>query len=254
MIKVHVDVSASRRMLIVASKQARFAAAVALTKTAVSVKKELSARMPSELDRPKTGTVRAIRVEKADKNTLTAVVRYNRRGEGVPSEEFLAHNVHGGLRRDKRSEIMLRASGLLPEGMQTIPGAAAKLDGFGNMSRGQIVSILSFFRTFGVARWGEDRSGRGGGRKGDLLNSARMNRAARSRSAAKYFVVMPGDRRMSAGIWQRTDKQAKPVLMFVKRGRYPSRIKMFATGQMVIRRDFNRHFDAAYRQALATAR
>jgi hypothetical protein len=210
--------------------------------------------MPSELDRPKTSTVRAIKVEKATKETLTAVVRYKRAGEGVPSEEFLAHNVHGGLRPDKRSEIMLRASGLLPAGMQTIPGAAAKLDSYGNMSRGQIVSILSFFRTFGLARWGEDRSGRGGGIKGDLLNSARMNRAARSRSAQSYFVVMPGDGRLPAGIWQRTGKRAKPVLMFVRRGRYHSRIKMFATGQMVVRRDFNRLFDDAYRQALATAR
>jgi hypothetical protein len=254
MITIKIDTSAADKLLLAASKQARFAMAVALTRTAGAVQKELSARMPSELDRPKTSTVRAIKVEKATKETLTAVIRYKRAGEGVPSEEFLAHNVRGGLRPDKRSEIMLRNSGLLPTGMQTIPGAAAKLDRHGNMSRGQIVSILSFFRTFGSARFSEDRAGRGGGRQGELLNSARMNRAARTRSTQSYFVVMPGDGRLPAGIWQRTAHQAKPVLMFVKRGRYRPLIKMQATGQAVVRRDFNRHFDAAFRQAMATAR
>jgi hypothetical protein len=247
-------VGSAARMLQTQQKQVRFAMLTAMNQTAFAIRAELAKRMPAELDRPKPSTLKSIQVEKAKKEDLTAVIRYKKSGEGVPSDRFLPHNVTGGGRPDKRSELMLSAAGLLPDGMQTVPGAAAQLDAYGNMSRGQIVSILSFFKTFGQARWKETRTGRAGGVAGDLLNSTRMNRAARSRSNKVYFVVMPGDPRLPAGIWQRQNKSAKPILMFVRRGRYQPRIKMKETGRLVVKRDFNRLFDAAYSRALATAR
>jgi hypothetical protein len=234
-------------------KQVRFATAKALTQTAHAVRKEVSRAMPGELDRPKPATTRALRVEKATRDNLTAIVRLNERGEGVPAAEFLRHNVTGGRRGMKRSEIMLQAAGILPGGMFTIPGAAAKLDAYGNMSRGQIVSILSYFRTFGVAVWGENRVGRGGGLKGQALNSPRMNRAKKSRSTAAYFVV-PVGAKMPAGIWQRTRSQAKPVLMFVSPGTHRKLLKLHQHGETVVRRDFNRLFDQAFADAMRTAR
>lgn len=227
-------------------KQVRFAAAVALTRTAQAAKVEVTRLMPAELDRPKPGTTKALRVERATKDNLTAVVRLNNRGEGVPSSEFIGHNITGGRRGMKRSEIMLRAAGILPDGLYTIPGKEATLDAYGNMSRGQIVSILSYFRTFGVATL----------KDGSLLNSSRMNRAKKTRSRAMYFVVPVRDRRLGLfpGIWKRAGNELQPVLMFVKPGTHKKLVKIHETGERVVRRDFNRQFDQAFAEAMRTAR
>lgn len=235
-------------------KQVRFATAKALTQTAHAVRTEVGRQMPQELDRPKPATTRALRVERATKDNLTAIVRLNERGEGVPAADFLKHNVVGGRRGMKRSEQMLQAAGILPAGMHTIPGAAAKLDAYGNMSRGQIVSILSYFKTFGIAVFGRDtrsRQGSRGGKKGDLINTGRMNRV---RAATTNYFVVPVGARMPAGIWERTKEKAKPVLMFVTPGNHRKLLKLHQTGERVVRRDFNRIFDVAFADAMRTAR
>jgi len=209
--------------------------------------------MPAELDRPKPATTRAMRVEKARRDNLTAIVRLNENGEGVPAAEFLRHNIIGGRRGMKRSEMMLSAAGILPSGMYTIPGAAAKLDSYGNMSRGQIVSILSYFKTFGLAVFDRDthsRQGSRGGKKGKLINTKRMNRVRAA--TVNYFVVPPGQR-MPAGIWERTKTNAKPVLMFVTPGAHRKLLKLHEAGERVVRRDWNRIFDAAFADAIRTA-
>jgi hypothetical protein len=233
------------------SKQVDFASKNALNEIAFMVKNAVTAGMPQDLDRPKPATVRALKVEKASKSNLMAVIRLNERGEGVPSSDFLKHNITGGRRGMKRSEMMLQAVGILPGGMYTIPGAAAKLDSYGNMSRGQIVSILSYFRSFGVARFGRDTYGRNGGGKGALINSARMNR--KRAASVNYFVVMPGER-MPPGIWERTKTKAKPVLMFVSPGVHKKLLKMHERAESVVDRNWNRIFDKQFNQAMASAR
>lgn len=247
MIKVEIQgLDKTMAYLAGAGKQVRFATAKALTQTAFAVKDEIGRNMPAELDRPKPGTVRALRVEKATRDNLTAVVRLNKRGEGVPAQEFIGHNVTGGRRGMKRSEIMLQRAGILPAGLYTIPGKEAKLDAYGNMSRGQIVSILSYFRTFGATP----------------LNSKRMNmtdktRAAHAKRRTDYFVVPVRDRKakLYPGIWQRlSDNTLAPVLMFVRPGTHRNLVKMYESGQRVVARDFNRLFDAAFADAMRTAR
>ncbi len=227
------------------SKQVKFATAVALTRTAQAVKDDLGRLMPTELDRPKPTTTKAMRIEKATKEKLTAVVRLANRGEGVPSQEFIGHNVTGGRRGMKRSELMLRAAGILPDGLYTIPGKEAKLDAYGNMSRGQIVSILSYFRTFGITP----------------LNSARMNMKDKTRARmvqrrGEYFVVPVRDRKLGLypGIWRRSGNELQPLLMFVSPGTHKKLVKFYETGERVARRDFNRHFDQAFAEAMRTAR
>lgn len=226
-------------------KQVKFAAAVALTRTAQAAKVEVGRLMPSELDRPKPGTTKALRVERATRDNLTAVVRLNNRGEGVPSSEFIGHNITGGRRGMKRSELMLRAAGILPDGLYTIPGKEAKLDAYGNMRRGQIVSILSYFRTFGITP----------------LNSGRMNmkdktRARMAKPRGEYYVVPVRDRKagLYPGIWRRAGNELQPVLMFVKPGTHKKLVNIHETGERVVRRDFNRNFDQAFAEAMRSAR
>lgn len=238
-------------------KHVRFAAAVALTRTAVAVRDEQQRLLPGELDRPKPQTVRAMRFTRATPSNLSAVVEFNKRGMGgAPAAEYLGHNISGGRRGMKRSEQMLMAAGILPRGCSTIPGSAASLDSYGNMSRGQIVSILSYFKAFGIAVFAENtrsRQGSRGGKKGDLLNTGRMNRSAKSRGQHEYFIVPLGGR-LAAGIWERTKTKAKPILMFVAPGMYKSIIEFQRTADRVVRRDFNRQFDQAFQDAMRTAR
>lgn len=232
-------------------KQVRFATAVALTRTAQAAKVEIGRLMPTELDRPKPGTTKALRVERATRDSLTAAVRLQNRGEGVPSSEFIGHNITGGRRGMKRSEMMLRSAGILPDGLYTIPGKEAKLDAYGNMSRGQIVSILSYFRTFGISVLKDGR----------LLNSSRMNMTAKTRGRmekrrAEFFVVPVRDRKLGLypGIWRRAGNELQAVLMFVKPGTHKKLVKIHETGEKVVRRDFNRNFDQAFAEAVRTAR
>lgn len=227
-------------------KQVRFAAAVALTRTAQAAKAEVWRLMPAELDRPKPGTTKALRVEKATRYDLTAVVRLLNRGEGVPSSEFIGHNITGGRRGMKRSEMMLRAAGILPDGMYTIPGKEATFDSYGNMSKGQIVAILSYLRTFGRATY----------KDGSLMNSSRMNRGQKTKARAVYFVVPIRDRKLGLypGIWKRAGKELQPVLMFVKPGTHKKLVKIHETGERVVQREFNKLFDQAFADAMRTAR
>lgn len=256
---IKVDVSGLDKVMATVAgmgKQVRFATAAALTRTAYAVMTEQKRMLPGELDRPKSTTTSGMRYVRATKDKLTAEVRFNRRGEGVPVGEFISHNIIGGRRGVKRSELMLRAAGILPAGMQTVPGVAAKFDAYGNMQRGQIVSILSYFRTFGlVKRFDGDRAGGSWG-SGDknLINTGRMNRAKnKSRSQYEYFVVKPGSK-LPAGIWLRTKTQAKPLLMFVTPGQYRRLVKFHETGARVVRRDFNALFDKAFADAMRSAR
>jgi hypothetical protein len=186
-----------------------------------------------------------MRVEKATKEALTAVVRFTERGEGVPAAEYLRHNITGGRRVLKRSEIMLRAAGILPEGMLTIPGKAAKLDAYGNMSRGQIVSILSYFRTFGRTPLNSTR-----------MNMTRVSRARMERRRRDYFVVPIRDRKLKLypGIWQRDGNELKPLLMFVSWGIHKPLLKLDLRTRRVVQRDFGRLFDQAFSDAMRTAR
>ena len=76
--------------------------------------------------------------------------------------------VAGGRRSLKSAEKMLAAKNYLPGGMVTVPGAGAKLDAYGNMSRGQLVQLISALLAFPktgynanrVADWARKRAGK----------------------------------------------------------------------------------------------
>lgn len=229
-----------------AEKQVRFATALALTRTAYRVSNAEGKGVQQAFDRPKPATVRAFQVDKATRNELTATVSLKKRASGMPAEEFLHPNIVGGKRGMKRSELMLEQAGILPPGMQTVPGKAAQLDQYGNMSRGQIVQILSYFQTFGIVT---------------TLNSSRMNMGAEKRArmakSRGYFVVPVKDRKtkLYPGIWQQDGpRDIKPVLMFVKPGTYKAIFAFEDIGQKEVQAAFNEEFDTAMADAMRTAR
>ena len=62
---------------------------------------------------------------------------------GTPPARYLMAQVTGGQRLLKPFEKRLQAKGVLPSGMQTVPGKGATLDAFGNIAGSQMNRILS---------------------------------------------------------------------------------------------------------------
>jgi hypothetical protein len=239
MISIKVDMSgmeALKARLNGMSKQVNYAASRAINSVAFKVMREESAGT-SAFDRPKPATRSAFRVEKSTKHNLLATIAVKSRGQGgLPANEYLHPNIKGGRRGFKRSEIMLRAAGILPAGMFTAPGKGAKLDAYGNMSRGQIAQILSYFQTYGKT----------------ALNSPRMNmtqvRRAKMQSKNAYFVIP------NRGIWQRNGKTITPILMFISKADYKLIFDFEKIAQHVIEREWEKEFNSALADAIRTAR
>lgn len=245
--KISVDVKgidAVKAHLAGQVKQVRYATAVALTRTAKAVEKDVQQTIPQKFDRPKPQTTKGTFMKKATKDTLEATVGIKDR-----IAAYLAPNIGSGGRTPrtyKNSEKMLRAAGILAAGYFTVPGAGARLDQYGNMSRGQIVQILSYFRTFGNT----------------ALNTKRMNatdkyRAMMARKNSDYFVVPVADRSagLFPGIWQRSGKTSiKPVLVFVSQPQYRAIYNFSEKARQTVQRVFQQEFRYSLSEALRTAR
>lgn len=246
MIKIEVDTREVARYLDnVQRQQLPFATSVALNKTAAEVQDAL-ARETVVFDRPKPLTKKGTYLVRSTKANLTAEVGLKQRVRGGPVDEYLAAEVEGGPRADKRSEILLQRAGILPAGYQTRPGSGARLDAYGNMSRGQIVQILSYFKTFGSI----EKSGRNASKK---TQSAKINRGAR-RAAIEYFIVPDGMPGLATGVWQRKGRNVAPILIFIKTATYRKRYDFYGVATKTAQSRLDKNFADALRYALETAR
>jgi hypothetical protein len=231
-------------------QQLPFALSVALNDTARDVQQALEAET-GVFDRPRSFTVRGTNLTRSTKTKLTAEVALKTRTKGgTPVNDYLAAQIEGGSRADKRSEVLLQQAGILPRGYQTRPGSGARMDAYGNMSRGQIVQILSYFRAFG----GVSTSGRARGRKSTETNSQKLNRATKPRRPVEYFVVPEGMPGLTTGVWKRTGKKIEPILVFTRSTTYKPIYKFDAVAVGAVEKNFNTNFDRAFRFAIATAR
>lgn len=251
-IKIEADFSGLSAYASNLEKQLKFAAAVALTRTAQKVAVAESRKIGYVFDRPKPETQRAVGIEKATKSNLTAVVKIKGRQDGgAPADEYLLHQIKDAIARPgaasgqrfmKRSELMLQAAGILPAGMQTAPGPDSKLDSYGNMQRGQIAQILSYFKTYGLTP----------------LNSSRMNMGEKRRNQIDarggYFVVQSKIGKWFPGIYKRAGKKIQFLLTFIKAPAYKARLDFFGIGQQVVSEVVVDEFNNAYDEAIRTAR
>jgi hypothetical protein len=134
----------------------------------------------------------------------------------------------------------------LPPGYYTVPGAGARIDAFGNMSRGQIVQVLAYFRSFGRTP----------------LNSKRMNMGARTRNKLTktnqdYFLVPIADKSagLFPGIWQRSGpRDIVPILLFVGHANYRTIFPFADVAEKIVTAKFPEAFDKAFDYAMRTAK
>lgn len=225
-------------------KQARFATALALTRTAQQVQKAEVAEMRDSFDRPNPFTLRSVFLQGAKPGNLQAVVgiKDNSQSQGREAIQWLRWQIYGGLRTMTGYEKLLRGAGAIPGDMRAVPGKFAKFDSYGNVSRGQLVQILSQLRidTYSGSTRSLPTLQFDDNRKTLLAKRGTIRRAYR-RAGGQYVAFPNGRGKLAPGIYQvratafgRTDP--KPVLIFVKHAAYEKRFDFYGAARFAIQR------------------
>lgn len=222
---------------------ARRASEVAIVRTSRAVRTAQKAEIIRVFDRPTPWTQGAIH-SRFNKRELSATVWLNEEpGKGTPATTYLLPQIEGGERGQKRFERALQRVGLLPAGWLAVPGQGARLDAYGNMSRGQIVQIMAWFSAFGEQGYSANMTAKG---------RARLSKSTKRRQGFSYFAVYPGrtrTRHLHPGIYQRFDfavgSAIKPVLIFVRAAHYQKRYDFHGVAQREVDRTFKPELDAA---------
>lgn len=212
----------------------------ALNHTANQANQALVSEIDDVFDRPTSFTRNAVRIMNATANRLEASLwvkdEKDNASKGQAPEDWVAPQVFGGPRVDKASERSLRSKGILPAGLFIVPGAGARLDQYGNMSRGQMIQILSGLGAL------EQTSGF----KGNATQSARS--LAKGHQKA-YFVMKRG--KVPIGIAERREGAATMVLAFVRQPQYQVRLQFYEVVRRIAEDDSR--LEANIEQALAKA-
>lgn len=237
-----------QRWLDTQSKQPRYAAAVALTRTAQDVRVAERDEMTRVFEAPTPYTLNSLYLKFATVLTLTAEVwlKDDRAGSGTPATRYLLPQIQGGERGQKGFERALVAHGLMDKGARAVPTSAVKLDRYGNVPRGTMVQILSQLRVQMTAGYESRATG-----------SKRSKRNIRKQGVI-YFVLRKPHGKLMPGIYGRHEfahgSAVKPLFLFADAAHYKVRFRFFTLAERVINERFPRHFEAEFARALATAR
>lgn len=239
----------ARQMAGFRESQLPFATAVGLTRAGQAVRAAEQREMRDVFDKPTPYTLNSTFLRPATKRDLQATVWLKDVGGSTPADKFLGPQIRGGGRELRPFERQLRSAGILPAGMFVVPGQAATLDAYGNISRGQIVEILSYFRTFGAAGYSANTT--------DAKRS-KLARGTKKKQGFGYFVGRAADGKAPLGVWKRIHfglgTAIKPIMIFVDRARYQAIYDFPFVARYTFQRVWPQEFSAAMAQAISTAR
>lgn len=228
-----------RQLSDIARDQIPFASALAITRTAKILDRELRGELTAELDNPTPYITKATFSTSAKKQDLNATVGIrDQASRGASPAQYVQEHFSGDNRGLKPYEVALQSISALPKGMRAVPGSGIKLDRFGNPNRRDVQEVLGAVRR-GIAVF------KGKGKRTVLTG---------------YFLRLPQDRRPQArhlepGIWRRIGRDAViPVFLFIDEAGYRKRFDLPKLARTVIDRDFNRELAKAIDQAVRTAR
>lgn len=260
--------------------QAPFALRRAINETAKLVAVDGNAAIRSVFDRPLPRTASAVKVFRgATKARMWAEVNVHSDAKGydisdprvtasgkssVFPNRYLAAQIDGGPRVNKRFENALIKAGAMPAGKQAVfAKRSGYLDQFGNLSGARINQILSYFSAFPEAGHRANMTAK----SRERLKYGTKDRATGGRKFAKgrkfgveYFMSDGGDG-LHPGVWERNFAGGaggktfiKPVLLFVDRAGYTRRFDFYGVMQKSVERHLPKQFEAAMELALRTAR
>lgn len=242
-----------QRALKQAASQVPFALMTAMNKTAAKAQDAIKDEMPRVFDRPTPWVVNSLRIKYAKKTKLEAEIAYKDRNSVESSRSMIEPHVFAGKRSYKAMEARLWRIGLLPSGYNVIPGDAARVDAYGNMSRGQISQVLNVLGSYTES----------GFNKANINTVKRLAKGNVKKNVYGfvYWVNPVGSakaKHLQPGVYQRIQtafgSSLKPVLIFVKQAQYRKRLDFFGVGERVVAREFPGEFSRAFDAALKTAR
>jgi hypothetical protein len=237
-VDVQLDIASwKKRLAEIDERHVRFATAAALTWVAQDAWSEVERQLPQVFDRPTPQTMKAIRYIKATKQSLVSEVKVtDYTDKSKPPISWLGHEIYGGARPYKRMEFLLMRAGILPQGHFVVPGKGARLDAYGNMSRGQVQQILAATQS----AW-------------DTLQRATPRSKRRNRVVKQIFALREQRGKLRPGIYQRVGQGVIALLVFVESPRYTIRLGFDAIVERVVRERFERQFQRAAALAESTA-
>lgn len=235
------------------ASQVPFALATALNKVAAKGQAKVRGEMPNVFDRPTPWVLNSMRIKYATKARPEAELAFKDRNSAESSRSMIEPHVFTGKRHYKAMEARLTRMGLMPAGYNAVPGEAAKLDAFGNMSQGQISQLLNVLGTYTEA----------GYNKANAKTVSRLAKGNVKRNVYGFVywvnkVGGKGNTHLQPGVYQRVQtgfgSSLKPVLMFVKQASYKKRLPFFEIVEKVVAQEFPAEFDTAFNEAIRTAK
>lgn len=222
-------------------KQIPFAVSKALNDTGFLVIKGLKGEMVKVFRNPTPWTLNSLKFKKATKADLSFTIKLaDFAGKATPPVKYLSPQIFGGRRNAKSFELKLRAKGFLSNDMFAVAGRKARLNKYGNMSPAQIVQILSALQAFEEVGYEANQT----------IGSRKRNKKA----LTNLFVIKDWNTHLEPGVYQRTKKGIKPLLIFIKNPSYQEKFKMFKVGESIYDKEFSLQFEKAIQYALSTAR
>jgi len=243
-----VDLKALRETLgAFSDKRFNGTLAMALTATVGAVKDAEVREMKDVFDRPTPWTMGSMYVEgaKADKLIAETGIKDNPFAGRSPSY-YLRWEIYGGSRSLKAFEKRLISAGAMPDDYRAVPGMFARLDNFGNMSKGQLNQIFSQLRieqAAGAKSTLVRISKTDDSPKVQKLKQTKINAAYR-KAGGQYIAFPNGRGKLLPGIYQvrsfqkfgRTDP--KPVLIFVRWADYEAIFDYDYVAMKTVEREF----------------
>lgn len=261
MLTVKSEFSELPRLYIDVEKQVRYATSVALNKTAESVRDAIRDKMQQVFDRPTPYTLNALRILRSNRETLRAKVDFREAsGKGIAADKFLSPQVYGGPRQEKRFEAAMRRTGKTARRF-LVPGAGAVLDAYGNVSRGQIIQVMSYFEALGDNGYRANSTAKSRRR---LAKFGKTEDGYRKIGGVQYFIsrgkgtqANGRSQPLDAGVWRKTGvhgADVKPVFLFVDQPQYRPALPFYETAEDVFAASFDENYDTALEAAIRTAR
>lgn len=197
-----------------------FAKTVALTRTAKATATEfLPAEAQRSFDRPTRTTLNAFYYKPATARREEFIVGIKDQApKGTPASRYLAPEILGGQRGQKRSERAL--TNYAPSAVRRalgnrgywVPGPGAPRDAYGNVPGSFVVRVLSALRA-----------------QADPLQNATERSRKRRKVREEFFVLKPHGGG-APGIWVRRRGTILPVFLFVHATHYRQRFDFFGKG------------------------
>lgn len=206
--------------------QIPFATAKALTLTAKAVQREIPAALDRALDKPTPFTKQGIFIQPARKTNLQAVVGFKDR-----QAAYMAYQIKGGTRAPAKRALRL-------------PGEVT-LNEYGNLPKDTIKRLIAAAKAGKYGAVVKRRLGIGDRRKG-------------AGDLSLFYGQPKGHPGLPVGIWRRAPGnpgQIIPVIVFPKTvAHYRPRFNFQRMVEEVVRREFPKEFNAAFADAMRTAR